>query len=91
MVRLSNPEMTADRVHVLPGFGLRHTRAAGIVELRLPMLSHVAVSTNGHKVIERIVARLAPFDLVVELQILQRAALLTAQAVPLQGRFIKRR
>ncbi len=55
------------------------------------MLSHVAVSTNGHKVIERIVARLAPFDLVVELQILQRAALLTAQAVPLQGRFIKRR
>ncbi len=35
---------------------------------QLPMLFHVTVSTQGHKVIEGVVALLAPLDLVVDLQ-----------------------
>ena len=41
-----------------------------------PVLLQVAVSTEGHKVFEGVVALLASLDLVVDLQILQRAALL---------------
>jgi hypothetical protein len=48
------------------------------------MFSHVAVGAKGHQVIERVVAQLAPLDLVVDLQVLQRAALLTSPAVGLQ-------
>ena len=39
------------------------------------MLSYVAVSARRHKVAERVGAQLAPLDLVVDLQILQRPAL----------------
>lgn len=37
----------------------------------LPVLMHVAIGTDGHKIPKRVVAQLAPLDLVVDLQILQ--------------------
>jgi hypothetical protein len=48
------------------------------------MLRHVAVRTKRHKATKGVVAQLAPLDLVVNLQILQGAALLTSPAVALQ-------
>ena len=51
---------------------------------KLPVLSHVAVSTQRHEIRERVVPLLAPFDLVMDLQIFQRSALLTPPSVPLQ-------
>jgi len=51
---------------------------------QLPMLFHVAVSTYGDQVIEGVVALLASLVLVVDLQILQRAALLTSPPVSVQ-------
>ena len=59
-------------------FGRRRGKA------QLPVLLQVAVSTEGHKVPEGVVALLAFFDLVVDLQILQRAALLTSPVTSLQ-------
>ena len=51
---------------------------------KLPVLPHVAIGTEGDEVIEGVVAQLAPLDLVVDLQVLERPALLTAPFVPLQ-------
>jgi hypothetical protein len=48
------------------------------------MLSHVAVGTKRQQVRERIIPLLAPPDHVVDLQVLERAALLTPPSVPLQ-------
>jgi hypothetical protein len=50
------------------------------------MLTHVAVDAKGHKVIQTVIAHLAPLDLVVDLQVLQRPALLTTPFIPLQHR-----
>ena len=51
------------------------------------MLFHVAIGTQGYKIIQGVVAHLAALDLVVDLQILERPALLTAPFVPLQYPF----
>ena len=48
------------------------------------MLTHVAACAERHQVIERVVAQLATLDFVVDLQVLQRSAFLTAPFVPLQ-------
>ena len=48
------------------------------------MLSHVAVSAERHEILERIITPLAPLDLVMDLEIFQRAALLTSPSVLLQ-------
>ena len=66
------------------GFGLtaRFGRYHRIV--KLPMLLHVAVGTQAHKILKRVISLLAPLDLVMDLEILQRAALLTSPSVSLQ-------
>ena len=51
---------------------------------QLPMLFYVAVGTQSHEILERVISLLASLDLVVDLQILQRAALPAPPAVPLQ-------
>ena len=51
---------------------------------KLPVLPHVAIGTQSHEIVEGVVAQLAHLDLVVDLQILERPALLTAPFVPLQ-------
>jgi len=48
------------------------------------MLFRVAARAQGHEIPKRIIALLAPFDLVVYLQVLNRAALLTSPVVALQ-------
>ena len=48
------------------------------------MLCHVAVCTRRHKVRGHTIPRLAPLDLMADLQVLKRAALLTPTSVPLQ-------
>ena len=48
------------------------------------MLPHMAAGTEGHEVFERIISQVAALDLVVDLQVLERPALLTALFVPLQ-------
>ena len=45
----------------------------------------LAVLAKDPKILERVVALLASFDLMVDLQVLQRPALLTAPVVPLQN------
>ena len=50
---------------------------------KVSVFAHVAVSTEDHKVTEGVVAQLASLDLVIDLQILQRAALLTSPPISL--------
>ena len=45
------------------------------------MFFHVAVNTEGHKVFYVVVALLAPADLVMNLKVFQRPALLTPLAI----------
>jgi hypothetical protein len=49
------------------------------------MLSHVAIGTKSHEIHKRVTSLLASFDLVVDLEVLQRAALLTSPPVSLQN------
>jgi hypothetical protein len=49
------------------------------------MLLHVALGTQTHKISQRVISLLAPLDLVMDLEILQSAALLTSPAVSLQN------
>jgi len=51
---------------------------------QLAMFGYVAVGTESHEVVERIVPLVAAKGLVMNLKILERAALLASPAVPLQ-------
>jgi hypothetical protein len=55
----------------------------GIEEL--PVLSDVAISAKRHKVLERVIPLVASLDLVVDLQVIERSALLTSPSVVLQN------
>ena len=48
------------------------------------MLLHMAVSTEGHEVLQAVVALVTPQDLVVKLEVFEGPALLTPPAMPLQ-------
>jgi len=48
------------------------------------MLCHVAARAQGQEVPERIIPKLASFDLMVDWQIFQRSALLTLPVVALE-------
>jgi hypothetical protein len=50
----------------------------------LLVLMHVAVCTEGDKILKRVISLLTPLDLVMDLQILEGPALLTPPPVPLQ-------
>ena len=65
---LSTPEVTTARISVPSWFGLAAYFNGRNRVAQLPALSHVAVSTERHQIIEGIVAHLAPLDLVVDLQ-----------------------
>ena len=71
------PGPTASTLRVLSG-NFRHF----FYKPKVSVFAHVAVSTEGHKVPEGVVALLASLDPVVDLQILQRAALPAPPAVP---------
>jgi hypothetical protein len=45
-------------------------------EIELPMLFHVAANAQGHEILERVIALLAPLDLVMNLKVFERSALL---------------
>jgi len=60
----------------------RFGRYHRIVEL--PVLGHVAVGTQAHKIPKSVTSLLASLDPVVDLHILQRAALLASPSVSLQ-------
>ena len=51
---------------------------------KLPVLAQMAVRAKRHKVLERIITPLAPIDLVVDLEVPERPALLTSPPVALQ-------
>jgi hypothetical protein len=46
---------------------------------------HVAVRAQRLKILQRVVAHLAAFDLVVDLEVLKGAALLASPVVPLEN------
>jgi glycosyltransferase involved in cell wall biosynthesis len=56
-----------------------------VLQSIVPVLPHVTIArTKGYEIIERVVAQLAPFDLVVNLQVLKRPALLASPLIPLE-------
>ena len=79
---LSTREVTVAGSSVPPWFGLAVYFNGRNLVTQLPVLAHVAVGTKGHQVIERVVAQLAPLDLMVDLQVLNRPALLASPFFP---------
>ena len=49
------------------------------------MLPHMAAGTEGHEVFERIISQVAALDLVVDLQVLKRPALLASPLISLEN------
>src|SRR5579862_7203799 len=75
---------TAYWLHFLRDFGLLQILIAGRGVEKLRVLTHMAVGAKGHEVLGRVVPALAPLDLVVDLEVLDRSTFLTTPFVPLQ-------